>query len=607
MVTHINLEYDKLPFKVIMRSGVDLNKEYMINRFTTNPEPDFIEDFNLTEYDNLSVIVKKSIDFEENKEVQFHMDCFDSLDILEKNNLQNIESGEKDFVGYNEEVTIHRHLNNDVGVSLIPGVYKITVIYNDQIYYSQLRINPKNMKSDEHEQLILDIENLVTGLARDWMRKNRAIDLLIKEAKIIPTNIDKALYLIENITKVNHALITIKNSPYKEITKEYLEQSIYKNVKLDSKSIKLNLSKSNTFVQNNNLHDNTKVYAYSLKDDYNNKVNTYLYKVIVRLLKVLKYSQDDFDELYQYVSSDLKMLNRYNFNENIGNESKIYNREKQLHQVTEIKEEIGKLENKLIQFKNFLIRSRVSTRHNKRISQQFIHSPGYNYFYRISQILDNNNGKDNNYLEYTWKPTEVLYEYWCFLKLIYSLEKIGFIINKGWNFNEKVYKYQTSIPDGTIVELEKDEYKLNLIFNKGINKKPIINDETISPYWIRLNRNKPDFRLDIYHKGIFQKTIILDAKYSLAANFWKKHQLYGPRPSKVVEQLKIYANHIYNVHNKRENVVELVLALSPSYINGNKKIDIDTNHSLGVVTFKPNDENVEFQELLEKYIFNNFV
>ncbi|PLR71028.1 nuclease domain-containing protein [Bacillus sp. UMB0728] len=611
MATHTNNLSYNLPFKVefVSYSDSENSVKYLkqLQKFTINKNPNFIEDLGLKEYDNLAVrFTSTSLNKDEN--AKLFMDCFDYIDEL-TNDLE-LEQSESGYIYLENEIMIHRHLDNDVGSPLIPGVYRIKVIYNGETYYSQILIKPNNLDINEHYQMVKEIETQVKGLARDWIRKNKSLEVLNEYKDIDPTYLDYAYLLLKHQNLLEYSMNIILKNPYTGLDKNYVEMPLIKSKKIDSTSLKLNQIKHGSTLFMRNSLSNQKIYTYNMIENYDNKVNTYLVKVLNDFIGLLKKAEQDIVKIKKYFHDELKELNYYNrYKKNLGQESKILNREKQLKQITIFEESIIDLHAKLLNFQNTSFIQLLKTKHKGTLSTQFIKTPGYNNFYRISLLV---NGRLENKIEdlfdYNWKSTEVLYEYWCMIQIIDYLIKLNYQPIGGWIYKKEEKDNRItvpSIPDGEYIDFEKGEYTLKLTFNSEIGKSPEEATVKKSPYWIRVERNKPDFRLDVYKDNEFKKTIIMDSKYSPAARFWNKKLINTSRKSKVVEQLKIYANNIYKLNTRRVNVVEEVLALCPTVINTDDLFDIDENHSIGVATLKPGIENHKFKERLEYLITIN--
>ncbi|MEN2468161.1 nuclease domain-containing protein [Ornithinibacillus sp. JPR2-1] len=598
------------PFKVEFVSYYNTENEVkylkQLKRFSMNKDLNFIEDLGLLEYDNLAVRFTTTSS-EKDEDAKLFMDCFDYIDELGDD--VELEQGKTGFICLDNEIMIHRHLNNDVGSPLIPGVYKVKVVYKGETYYSQILIKPNNIEINEHYQMVKDIESKVKGLARDWIRKNKSLGLLNETTEIDPTYLDYAYLLLKHQRLMEYSMSTILKNPYIDLDKNHLEMPLVKSKKFDSISLKLNQIKHSPTLYMRNPLSNEKVYSYTMVENYDNKVNNYLVKVLYDLIELLKKAKFDIGKVKEYFNNELADLKRYRFGKKTGIDSKILNREKQLRRIIQFEIAVDDLRVKLLNFRNTAFIKQLRPTRKVTLSQQFIKTPGYNNFYRIHLLV---NGQIENKIEdlfdYNWKSTEVLYEYWCMIQIIEYLVKIGYQPIQGWIYQKENKDNKITvpaIPDGTSINFKKGDYTLKLIFNAMIGKTPEQAKADKSPYWIRVERNKPDFRLDVYKHNNFIKTIIMDSKYSPALRFWNKKLINTSKKSKVVEQLKIYANNIYKLNTRRENVVEEVLALCPTVINKNDLLDIDENHSIGVATLKPGIENNKFKERLEYLISVN--
>ena len=140
-------------------------KENFVKKYSDDPKMNFIEDLNINEYDNL--VVRFSSNKTEN--AKLYMSCFEFLND-ENRSMETDENG-FEYIIPNNEAVIHRHFHNDVGVPLIPGVYKIKAVVDGVNYYSQILVKPKNLDVEEHQKMIHEIETHANGLARDWIRK----------------------------------------------------------------------------------------------------------------------------------------------------------------------------------------------------------------------------------------------------------------------------------------------------------------------------------------------------------------------------------------------------------------------------------------------------
>lgn len=596
-----------LPFKVefvVYRSEKEIKQIIQLPKFSLNADVGFIEDLNLLEYDSLSVRFLSDKGEQDNNKTKLYMDCFEYIDEIQEP-IEIDESG-FEYITPNNETMIHRHFNNDVGYPLIPGIYKIKVYWNGKDYYSQILIKPNNLEIIEHNQMIREIESHAKGLARDWIKKNNSIDILKDVNSIDPTFIDLAAILIKREKIIKKAMHVILNRPFTKLEKSYAIVSVTKSRKMDNKSLRLSQIKNSSSLYNLRSFNDGEIYSYTMTDNYSNNVNYYLIKIINDFQRILKMASVSTVELKKYLELELIQLKRYKKEYSVGDHIKISSREKQLLKVGEFEKSIDLLNRMLINSINSSFLKNIKVPQKIILSQQLIKTPGYNIFYRVHKLI--NGGLDNqieDMYDYTWKSSEVLYEYWCFIKIIEMLKELEYEPESGWIFNLSSEEHKISIPaipDNTFVVFEKENIVLKLIFNSAMGKSPEKADKLNSPYWTRSNRNKPDFRLDIYKDKIFMKTIILDSKYSPANRVWNKKYVNSASPSKVVEQFKMYVNMVIKVNTRNEHVVDEVIALCPTNIENNKILEHDYNHLVTIATLKPGMKNDFLCERLEKLI-----
>ncbi|WP_180522210.1 nuclease domain-containing protein [Staphylococcus haemolyticus] len=598
------ISYSELPFQIEFLIDDNFNKSKIITTYSQSKEVTFIENLEINEYSHVKVNFKNKLGSK--IEAKLYMDCFDYIDYDFKNKNEAIINGERAYIEIGESITIHYHQDNDVGKALIPGVYKLCVEYNDNYYYSQFLIRPKNINNFEHQLLIEDIEKNISGLAREWTHINKAINNLPKTLNINETNLDKCMKIANEKYRLIHSIKTIKSTPYLNIVKNYVEKKQHTNIKFDNRSLKLNQIKNKNIGMKNSGSEN-KIIALQMEDDWNNKVNGFLFQIINQLILVFNEGIENCETVINYWLDEIDIIKKYSKRfMNMGSKSKIQGYELNIRELKKLRQNFIQINLSLTEFKIFLIKKGVKTKKDYKLSKQIIKTKGYSNFYKyyliINEFNDINLGSNK---EYNWKPTELLYEYWTYLQIITYFEKLGFDIIKNplkSQIGKKDNKFQVNISDGTMVEMHQDNYRIEIIFNEMIYKDRQLAIDNNQYYWIRDNRNKPDIRINIFKGESFDKLIVLDAKYTDVNKFWKRSNLYNNK-NKIVEQLKTYANKITHVQNKRMSASEIVIALCPTYINNESLYDSKDEHLLGVATMKPGIFNQVLLNKLEELIY----
>lgn len=563
--------YNQYESKISSKSM--LVKEFYSDMYHSNQKiPAF------TEYDYIKVSFREKSGI--NIEAKLYMNYFEFLS--EENHTISLDDEQNSFIKINSTATIHTHKHNTTGIPLIPGYYQYYVKYNNEKFYGQFQIVPKNMTKNVHKEMIRQIESHSLGLARDFIRNQSRISNFQTSAN--STILDQGVYILKNKHILLNALKIIQNSPITSFKNEYNKTKINKSIKIDNKAQILNNQK-NIDLKRLSIQ-NEKVYTNSKSVFLLNNENKYIINSLNNYLLILKASINHCDVAIFDINQIIRDLKFYK-----NNEALLLERQKEVKDLTKINHELKSIYS-LINNKYNNSFKFYSLSHN--ITNKIMKYPGYREIFKINKDLKNNLGDTiQDLYSFKWKSSDVLYEYWCFIELIRMFQNMGFETKQGWIFDSRRKDIIIPrIPDGTQVTFEEKDFKIDLIFNKPISKK----SETEEYYWIRHKRNKPDLRLDIYFKDNFKKTIILDSKYSPADKIWKQ--------GKVVEQLNIYKNMVVSSLDPDSHVVKEVIALTPTLFSNGQMININKNFLVTIATFSPDIKNEELMKRI-KYLINN--
>ncbi|HHT7191373.1 TPA: DUF2357 domain-containing protein, partial [Bacillus cereus] len=103
---------------------------------------------------------------------------------------------------------------------LIPGYYRIKVVVQDVVYYSWLKVQPKQITEEQWVSMREDVEETLNGLAQDLIRKNASLG--INSSLPIPIHILRKLYIVKkDYLKWINSLKSIQSEPRMRIRKEY--------------------------------------------------------------------------------------------------------------------------------------------------------------------------------------------------------------------------------------------------------------------------------------------------------------------------------------------------------------------------------------------------
>ncbi|HBP64113.1 MAG TPA: hypothetical protein DD730_07545, partial [Desulfosporosinus sp.] len=203
-----------------------------------------------------------------------------------------------------------------------------------------------------------------------------------------------------------------------------------------------------------------------------------------------------------------------------------------------------------------------------------------------------------------WKRTDVLYEYWCYIKTIIALEHAGYTPISGWIYDDSHKASQQLIfpvlQDDTLVEMVKGSIRLSVLFNEKMAraKRGALRNNRI--LYMEGTNYKPDIRIDVFANKRYAGSIIVDAKYRKRLNIWNNDRVEDENRPKNMNTLQNYSNSLKFVEDPAGVSKAIkVIALHPSY--GPEVEDIeDTNVSL--VQLRPKVPLTHYSQYLARLI-----
>lgn len=203
-----------------------------------------------------------------------------------------------------------------------------------------------------------------------------------------------------------------------------------------------------------------------------------------------------------------------------------------------------------------------------------------------------------------WKRTDVLYEYWCYIKTIIALEQVGYSPVSGWIYDD-AHKASLEfvfpvLQDDTLVEMVKGSIRLSVLFNEKMAraKRGALRSNRI--LYMEGTNYKPDIRIDVFVNDVYSGSIIVDAKYRKRLNIWNNDKVEDENRPKNMNTLQNYSNSLKYVDDSAGASKAIrVIALHPSH--GPEVEDIeDTNVTL--IQLRPKERLTHYSEYLERLI-----
>lgn len=521
-----------IPFKLKLSRNKDnpfnyqdipfYSRENEINNLSLDSLPEFKE---LT---NLYFLFES-----DTPDAQLYMDGFEVMDnpFFRENEV----SGKNYLIASNKWIPIYS-ITDKCDVPLIPGIYQIVCKDKNHSFYSWINITTKSMNLEEWKIMKADIENTVSGLSLDLIKRETSF---IKKNKVNNLNIpdiQKIDYLLSSFSKLMSSLESIEKNPRNEIAKSYNWKFKGKNPEVDLRSI----------IQANK-HPEKNSYVYSPKRyiNYDVEENRWLKYFLEYCIKFMLSS-------VEYLERYRNGLMQQQLSDKHSNKPDSFYKLEYIELDTKIAA--------LVKFKGFTHHileltwmSTIKKPISKNPPKAFTLDHRYNAVYQLYLAITNKKNKLTLHSEYQyfWKRTDLLYEIWGYIQVINSLIEIGYKPVEGWIFSQD-YDENKTIPflsEGTIVKFKdhETETEINLAYNVSLPHK---SKETNihNPIYTTTGSDRPDIRMDIVKEGIYLGSLILDTKYKPLKNIWDSNYYikkqrdtnYKSYAKKTMDQMKYY-------------------------------------------------------------------
>lgn len=126
---------------------------------------------------------------------------------------------------------------------------------------------------------------------------------------------------------------------------------------------------------------------------------------------------------------------------------------------------------------------------------------------------------------FVYKPTFLIYEYYIFFAILSILQEIDFVPPIPVKTQIQSFFYLDGLQDGTTVTLEKENMRLQVVFNELIETHPLIALSKGSNFYNGEDTKKPDIRIDYFQQineeWVYQSSIIVEVKYSPMYNIFQ--------------------------------------------------------------------------------------
>ncbi|TGE34616.1 DUF2357 domain-containing protein [Desulfosporosinus sp. Sb-LF] len=508
-----------------------------------------------------------------------------------------------------QRFSLYSDVNEDY--PLIPGDYMIFVKSKGEVCSSleaTLRIRPNNITEDQLDVMRNELNEMVQGLAFDQIRTSPGLKLFEERGVLPPLVLAEFVSLNHMVRKLEVTLEDLTRRPDQYLERQYREIKACANSKQDAKSYRWLLSAQG---QRANVDSKSVVHPevilgvidyHTYNTPENRMVLGFLHYILSQLEFVLQAIRCTITEEQRAIEARIPY---------------VMVQKSTSHEVRALKAKIVSLESMEREMQKGIFNVRKYMDHPVlkgltplSASNQF--SPKIQRDWRYKRVFtwwkqlraQDFKVPSRHDFKVQWKRTDVLYEYWCYMKTIIALEQSGYTPTSGWIYDDS-YKVNQEfvfpvLQDDTLVEMVKGPIRLSVLFNEKMPRarRGALRSKRI--LYMEGTNYKPDIRIDVFDNNVYSGSIIVDAKYRKKLNIWNNDRIEDENRPKNMNTLQNYSNSLKYVEDPAGVSKALrVIALHPSY--GPEVEDIeDTNVSL--IQLRPKERLSHYSEYLVRII-----
>lgn len=534
---------------------------------------------------------KPLFEFKEYAKVCIYFDNTNEDAVLEVESYysDNLNGYGYDIDDYNDEYwfkellpgdTITLSPGGDDNAMLVPGTYTLVFKQNGYKVETTYSILPHNMENEYIYNMRDYLENTISGLSYNIYQEK----LSSKEGNTISDlELESYKYLYGNKDRLLGHMRYIINNPIEDLNKLYRQKKY--TIRPTVRSIRWKIKKDG----NNNKKDiYYEKHCETTRDITENK---YLKYIITKMQSYILDAECEYNRIDKNLDDQIarlhhrrlhkkeelvkvsRIINTSNIEKKLKNEIKIIDKDISENRCKQenIKYDLRKL-SQLKSTLNFYVNdSWISEIDCKsyvgKISSRFIKNIHYYSVYKLYNELTSSNTEGANYKTFPYKKTSQLFEIYCFLITKEVFEDLGFIWTGGWiksSINKNLY--DEDLKSGDYVELEKDEYKIVITYDKYLNTAMDLNRED-EPQIVASeisNHRRPDILITLYKNHEIKACKVIEVKYRGKRYLFNKKGVN----TNICNQLISYLTNLemYDPSNpkvSKTSIVDKVLTLYP--------------------------------------------
>jgi len=422
--------------------------------------------------------------------------------------------------------------------ALIPGVYSVFVRVAGLVYSGAVEVSPSRVSRTQWQIMRDQLEGQVRGLAQQAVRE-RAGGSQALGHHIPPEQLHRFLTIRRHFSSVVAALADLSLRPHQRIRKTYQMRPADRVKAVDEVTIRHRL-----------MHpEQTDSLKVPLREvDVDLPENRWV-RAIASSVDAALEDVGSAVEVYQtHIGLALAEAERYSPSGEGEESGALRENRAVMDQLAVIGEDARKMRTSLQAVTQAPWYRRLSRGSADGLSHVVLQDARYRALYQLYREL--RAGVPDIVVDAAyatqWKRSDVLYELWGFLRVCQSLtEDLGYTPVSGWVYEDQDQAEKMLVPilpPGTLIALQSDEVRLHLVYDMAIPIRASQTDPEQTPlHMIGGFHNRPDARLDVFSRGVYCGSVMIDFKYRPRSAIWNPEGSWNRR-TLATNQLISYAS-----------------------------------------------------------------
>ncbi|WP_336769704.1 DUF2357 domain-containing protein [Bacillus bombysepticus] len=466
------------------------------------------------------------------------------------------------------------------------GLYLFEIEYKSQKYVSGFYVKPLHMQLEQITGIHNYLDNKIERIIYDFISNNSSLLNQTDDNAAALWYMDYAKLVQENYETLSYALETISKRPSSKIVGTHRVQPV--SIKQNAKSIRWSMS-SKGLKEKAKAPAQSAFYNYTKVEEANTLDNQWIKNILLNWNKDLKKVSNLLKSHVQVVQADIQkeidkqqdletkiisFKGRRNLSKSLvyDLDTKIRiskeNQEKQIVSLNLLNERtsaVYSINSRVNHILSSSFLSEVTRGKKKPVLKRHAYRTVQD-LYDQTLLVEKEKGDKKQHTKLI-KPTWRIYEYFCLLKVLDIMQKIGYQLMDGIPYNFMLLYHKNEIPESICFTLENSDSVLHIWYDYQLSLNPKEAKEKKDAFFSPWGNNRPDIRIDAFRKGengelLLRDAVVLDAKFRKFSSLYTDEYL-----TKVQTQLYSYSGFRCCYDSKApegSQRVEKVICLYPS-------------------------------------------